>query len=124
MFLPCATACASYDRHAAGAAALGELEAEAALAGARLGDDADHLPVPALRAAPAPPRASRISASRPTKRERPRARETSKRVRSGADALAARRRAPARATPLTWNAPEIVAARSSRRPAPPCARVR
>ena len=69
------------DVHAAGAAAFEELEAQAALAGARLGDHADHLPVARGRLREASSSVRR-SAARPTKRERPRAREMSKRVRA------------------------------------------
>ena len=44
MFLPCATACPSFD-DAAGATALGEFVAEPALAGSGFGHDADYLSV-------------------------------------------------------------------------------
>ena len=81
--LPVRDAVALVDVHAARPAALEELEAEPALAGARP-RRRRRRPAPLPRSARASAASStRISSSRPTKRERPRARETSKRVRSG-----------------------------------------
>ena len=81
------TPVASCHAHAARAAALDELEAQPALADAGFGRRCRPPVRGPRRRAPAPLRASPSPRSRPTKREKPRARDTSRRVRSVPDAL-------------------------------------
>ena len=89
------------DLDAAVAAALGELVAEAALADARLGDDADHGALAGARPSPAPASSAAISSSRPTKREKPRSRERSSRERAAPTPASSKTRdRPARALDL------------------------
>ena len=97
------------DLDAARPAALGELVAEAALADARVGDDADHPPSPALARASAAS-STAISSARPTKRERPRSRETSSRERA-APTPASSKTCTGRLTPLISNSPRSFSSR-------------
>ena len=97
--LPVRDAAALEDRDPARATALDELGAQAALAGARLGDDADHLTV-AARARSSAASSPAISRSRPTNAESPRARERSKRVRNDPTASRPKTRTGS-LTPLT-----------------------
>ena len=85
-----------------------ELEAQAALAGARLGDDADDLAVArACACASAASSVAHVGGAADEAREAAGARDVEARARR-ADADAGDGRAPARATPLTRNVAEIV----------------
>ena len=94
--------------------ALGELEAEPALAHARLAHDADHLPLPSMARSRAASR-SPSRPPRPTNFESPRARETSRRVRSAPDTLELK--TCTGSAPLHPRSPRGRAARRAPRPA-------
>ena len=104
MFLPCATACPSFTRHAAGAAALGELEAEPALARSRLGHDADDLAVAGLRLLQRRLQRRHVGVAADEAREAAAPRDVEARARR-ADADAGGGRWTGARTPFTWNSP-------------------